>query len=171
VYADRPVQLYRRLAELAQVPPVPPPAVASLRSHSAGEGTGGTVLPDESFPRVAWAGAPARAVAHPARAEVPAYSTPDVGAFAQLAAMEFEGSILRYSRRLALLKMAEQMKIGRFEANLIIALIQHRLSTGETGPTAQEAATTPPRFGRFLPLATFLLLQTAIIWGIWQLFA
>jgi hypothetical protein len=165
VYAGRPGQLYRHLTELAQAPPVPPPVEPFLRRNSAG--TGGTPLQDELPFRVAWAGTPARAVRHAARAEVPAHATPDVDSFARIALLQFEGTILRYSRRLALLKIAGQMNIGRFEANLIIALIQHRLNNGEIEPDTQVQSTAvSSSFPRFLvPLTTFVLLQSAIIWG------
>jgi hypothetical protein len=101
-----------------------------------------------------------------------AHATPDVKAFAHLAALEFEGPILRYSRRLALLRLAEKMNIGRFEANLMIALIQHRLNE-EMIPDShnQEASPRPSAFARLLPLITFLVVQSAIIWGTWRIFA
>ncbi len=38
-----------------------------------------------------------------------------------------EHSTLRYSRRLQLLREAQRLGIERFEANLIIAMVQHRL--------------------------------------------
>src|SRR4051812_48908230 len=47
--------------------------------------------------------------------------------FAASVANAVEHSTLRYSRRLALLKEADQLGIERFEANLIIAMVQHRL--------------------------------------------
>jgi hypothetical protein len=47
-------------------------------------------------------------------------------AFAQLVAQELEGPILRYSKRQALIREAERRGIGRFEANLIIAAVQHQ---------------------------------------------
>ena len=66
--------------------------------------------------------------------------------------------------------MAEQMNIGRFEANLIIALIQHRLN--ETGAGAGSATQQAPQVSfslvGLLPLITFLFVQSAIVWGIWH---
>jgi len=47
-------------------------------------------------------------------------------AFAALVASRMDGPILRYSARLSLLREAARRKIDRFEANLIIAAVQHR---------------------------------------------
>jgi hypothetical protein len=57
--------------------------------------------------------------------------------FAQLVAQELEGPILRYSKRQALLRDAERRGIGRFEANLIIAAVQHQV-TRSAEPAAQS---------------------------------
>lgn len=46
--------------------------------------------------------------------------------FAQLVMQQIEGPVLRYSKRQALLHEAERRGIGRFEANLIIAAVQHK---------------------------------------------
>jgi hypothetical protein len=171
VYADRPVQLYRRLAELGQmageVPPVPPPAECQrVYAFASPKGT-------HPFAKGCVPFGLARAAAMGARAGIPAHATPNVSHFAQLVALQLEGPILRYSRRLALLRVAEQMNIGRFEANLIIALIQHRLNTGEIQPAIEiePVQAKPSLYSRLLPLTTFALLQSAIIWGIWRLFA
>ena len=45
-----------------------------------------------------------------------------------------EGPVLRFSQRKRLLKAAARAGIGRFEANLIIAAVQHRRRAGETAP-------------------------------------
>jgi len=67
---------------------------------------------------------------------------------------------LRYSRRLALLKAAQAMGIGRFEANLILAVEQHRV---------QPVSMDEPRRSWF-PIVTWLsagLIQTLIIAAAW----
>ena len=48
--------------------------------------------------------------------------------FADAVAAGMESGTLRYSRRLKLLREAETLGIERFEANLIIAMVQHRLN-------------------------------------------
>jgi hypothetical protein len=46
--------------------------------------------------------------------------------FAQRVAQELDGPVLRYSKRQMLLREADRRGIGRFEANLIIAAVQHQ---------------------------------------------
>jgi hypothetical protein len=65
--------------------------------------------------------------------EQPFTSTPSLAAnspaawqFGERVASCLEDGLLRYSRRVALLKEAERLGIKRFEANLIIAVAQHR---------------------------------------------
>lgn len=53
------------------------------------------------------------------------------GQFAKLVAGRLEGPILRYSQRVALLRQAAILGIERFEANLIIAAVQHRAGNVE----------------------------------------
>ncbi len=52
-------------------------------------------------------------------------------AFAGVVRDRSRGRLLRYSERLSLLKSAERLHIGRFRANLIIALVQHE-AAGQT---------------------------------------
>jgi hypothetical protein len=83
--------------------------------------------------------------------------------FAQEVVDMIDGPVLRYSRRLALLRRAEQLRISRFEANLIIAVVQRELGSGV--PEAEK-----PAGGIAAPLTLFLLLQAAILalaWYVW----
>ena len=68
---------------------------------------------------------------------------------------------LRYSQRLELLKEAARRGIGRFEANLMIASVQHRMKC--TAPRTPDA---PPR--RFGGVLAYVLMQTMILWGAWR---
>ena len=70
-------------------------------------------------------------------------------------------SPLRYSQRLALLKEADRCGIGRFEANLIIASVQHRLKLETPAYTPRKALRLPGVFA-------CLLLQTLIVWCVWH---
>ena len=70
-------------------------------------------------------------------------------------------SPLRYSQRLELLKEAGRRGIGRFEANLIIASVQHKL-----GLSTVLAPTRRPL--RLPGLLAFLLVQSIIVWGLWR---
>ena len=70
-------------------------------------------------------------------------------------------SPLRYSQRLELLKEAGQRGIGRFEANLIIASVQHRLKS--------HAPATPARKPFRIPgMLAYVFMQTMILWGAWR---
>jgi hypothetical protein len=72
-------------------------------------------------------------------------------------------SLLRYSQRLILLQEAGRRGIGRFEANLIIASVQHRLSAVMPIPT-------PRRPVRLQGVLAFILVQGMILWGFWRVF-
>lgn len=60
--------------------------------------------------------------------------------FAQAVAAELNEPVLRYSRRQALLKQAGELGIGRFDANLIIAAVQHRMGSERPIANARPAA-------------------------------
>jgi hypothetical protein len=87
---------------------------------------------------------------------------PACQAFADLVVEHMDGDILRYSQRTALLRQASRLGIGRFEANLVIAAVQHRAARGDYA--------TPPRQNRWLNNAVvFLLIQSIIIWTLYLL--
>ncbi|MGE5609353.1 MAG: hypothetical protein ACM359_08870 [Bacillota bacterium] len=75
-----------------------------------------------------------------------------------------DGPVLRYSQRLALLRRAADLGISRFEANLLIAAVQHRCVT-------TSAPTTPNRANRLLLMAFAAGVQSLIAFLIWRLFA
>src|SRR5690348_14197435 len=91
-----------------------------------------------------------------------------VSAFGQIAADHIKNGVLSYSRRLQLLTTAQQLGIGRFEANLIIAAVQHR-TAGMQGSDATSATLRLP-VRKALPLLTFLLIQSVILAGLWGIF-
>ena len=70
-------------------------------------------------------------------------------------------SPLRYSQRLELLKEAGRRGVGRFEANLIIASVQHKLGLTTALPPARRPLRLPG-------ILAFLLVQSMIIWGLWR---
>jgi hypothetical protein len=87
-------------------------------------------------------------------------------AFALEVAARIEGPVLRQSQRRALFAAARRLGIGRFEANLVIAAVQHEVK--RTAPRAAAPA-TPPAAARWLaPVATALALQAAIAWAAWH---
>jgi len=87
------------------------------------------------------------------RATTPAAAPPaaaDLGraAFASAVRECLDGPVLRYSLRKALLKQASRLGVGRFEANLVIAEVQH---AARDSPFATQNA---PLATRNVPIAT-----------------
>jgi hypothetical protein len=87
--------------------------------------------------------------------------------FAHAVVAAMDGPVLRYSARQLLLHQAARLGLGRFESNLIIAAIEHRLR-----PTCVPPLTKPRRRLRtLLPAAGLIILvQTLILWAAWSLF-
>ncbi len=85
------------------------------------------------------------------------------GRFAELVRDRMEGPVLRYSHRTRLIREAQQRGIGRFEANLVIAAVQHQVeTTREVQPVASQRSWLPPMVG-------FFATQCAIVSGVWWL--
>ena len=76
-----------------------------------------------------------------------------------------DGPVLRYSLRTRLIREAEQHGIGRFEANLIIAAVQHE--AGERTVTER----VEQRSSRVQAIVAFCLTQGAIVAGVWWMIA
>ena len=91
--------------------------------------------------------------------------------FAEHVASRVTGDTLRYSDRLALLEVADELKIGRFEANLIIAMVQHRTRGGEISFTRTDDTPRYKVLGLPREIVAFLAVQTAILLGAWFLFS
>lgn len=89
-------------------------------------------------------------------------SARSAGRFAGTVARALEDGVLRYSVRMGLLKEAARRGIGRFEANLIIAAVQH-----QTGAAAEEAVHRNRGF-RVPPLVMALLVEAVVIVGLWM---
>ena len=77
-----------------------------------------------------------------------------------------DGPQLTYSRRLKLLKRADGFGIRRFDANLVIAMVQHRLASA---PSPADANPTPrPWLGAMVMVLT---IQSVIVATAWLLLA
>ena len=84
--------------------------------------------------------------------------------FADLVAAKLVGTVLPFSEREALVRTAAFRGINRFEANLIIATVQHTFGIGQKRvPENYRPLRIPPA------LAAFLLLQGAILAAFWFL--
>lgn len=77
---------------------------------------------------------------------------------------QYQG-VLRYSQRLEFIKEATRRGIGRFEANLIIASVQHRLQMSVAEPARRRGK----RLG-LAGLMAFVAVQGLIALGYWRLF-
>lgn len=91
-------------------------------------------------------------------------ATPTEG-FADLVRREVCAGVLPYSNRLGLLTTAGKLGIGRFEANLIIASVQHRYMPLDS--VEPRRSRLPDRF---VSLLVFLLAQTTIVLLAWLAF-
>jgi len=101
------------------------------------------------------------------RRRAPTLPAQPAATFAALVRERMDGPVLRYSHRTALIHAAERSGIGRFEANLIIAAIQH-----EAGERAVVEETRPSRrsFPSWLPVSiAAIATQVAILLGVWSL--
>lgn len=81
--------------------------------------------------------------------------------FAHHVAIATAGPCLRYSQRLQLLDLAQRDGISRFDANLIIAAIEHH-SVSHRKPVEKSVASTATS-SRALMLTTALAVQLAIV--------
>lgn len=100
------------------------------------------------------------------KAAPPAPQPPEIR-FESLVAGHVEFPVLRYSRRATLIRQAEQMGIGRFQANLIIAQVQYRM-------TLERPETTPAARTRrgWLPAVSLVLaIEGVLASAVWYVLA
>jgi hypothetical protein len=89
--------------------------------------------------------------------------TSHVERFTSLVASRIDGPVLPYSMRLGLIKEAQRQGIDRFDANLIIARVQHRVPTKAVDVKSKQL----PKW--FVPLVTAAVVQSLILAGVWLL--
>jgi len=133
--------------------------------------------------RAQWSAQPARMHAELQKlGSQPAASTPSVldhlpvmpthsaRAFAVAVEQKMEGPILRYSARQQLLAMAKQRGIDRFQANLMIAAVQHQaMQHYQVDRSHLLLPTTGQWVRRWVPtLAIFTAVQAMVGWAIWM---
>lgn len=86
--------------------------------------------------------------------------------FADLVAARLVGTVLPFNERESLVRTAARYGIARFEANLIIAAVQHQLGVGRQ----REKRKRLPRRMRFAPaVAAVVALQAGIVAAVWYL--
>lgn len=87
--------------------------------------------------------------------------------------MALDGSVLRYSLRESLLRRARTLGLERFEASLLISMVQQQMAVGATpaspgsdGPAEGDAGAAPT----FWPaVACVLVAQSVVVLGAWWL--
>jgi hypothetical protein len=79
--------------------------------------------------------------------------------FGAVVARHARDPVLRYSTRLNLLRLAQKLGIGRFDANLIIAVAQHRAE--------KCAPLTPVKSSWWITPLAIAITQGAIIFSAW----
>lgn len=87
--------------------------------------------------------------------------------FAALVRERMDGPVLRYTHRTCLIRAAERHGIGRFEANLIIAAVQHEAGERLGAERVRSNSRTVPSW-LSIALAA-LATQAAILFGFWSL--
>ena len=103
---------------------------------------------------------------HAASAAHAALSGGRCEAFAAEVAERMDGPILRQAQRRALMEIAHRAGIGRFEANLVIAAVQHRGARLQPVGGSEEAVAGGRHLG---PLALVVAVQALVALGTWQL--
>jgi hypothetical protein len=91
--------------------------------------------------------------------------------FKQMVAAEIEGGLLRYSRRRALLRYAEDIGLASFDANLLIAEAQHQVRRHEPinfdtpldWPVSLEPQRWRPGYRLVLAVVTAVILDLLLI--------
>jgi hypothetical protein len=92
----------------------------------------------------------------------------DVRAFARAVTTAMEGPILRFSRRQELIRQAENLGIRRFDANLLIAAVQHRMGGAQIEHFDQSIS--GKSLWRFaVPIGLAIGVQVVIVLGAWGL--
>jgi hypothetical protein len=79
-----------------------------------------------------------------------------------------DGPILRFSRRQELIRQAEALGIRRFDANLLIAAVQHRLRS-ERAVVVVPSNTKHAAWRIALPVGLAIGLQAIIVLSAWGL--
>jgi hypothetical protein len=87
--------------------------------------------------------------------------------FADQVAGQLVGTVLPWSQRETLIEAALAQGINRFEANLIIAAVQHQMGVGKRRSDEKKA----PLYRRIaLGVGVFLLVQAGIVVAAWHWF-
>jgi hypothetical protein len=104
--------------------------------------------------------------AHPPAAVLPSTPRSRAEQFSLQVAARLEGPVLRHSQRRALFAAARRLGIGRFEANLLIAAVQHEKK--HAAPRDQGELTPRTSPWRFAPVVLVATMEALVAWGAWR---
>ena len=154
-HASNPALLQRRLSELA-------------RSHDTAsrQTAPRTSALSNTLPRLMLDTETIRRSAH---APATPFARAVVDWFAQHVAAQLEGRLIHYSQRRALLKTAERLGIGRFHANLLIAVAQHDKGCKPPLSTEERDRGPTPGLPRIAIALLLLIVQSLIVYGAWRI--
>jgi hypothetical protein len=88
--------------------------------------------------------------------------------FANEVAARLEGSVLRYSQRRFLMSEARRRGIGPFEANLVIAAVQHERRSAPDAAAVRQRVEPRVRLPDLSPLLVVIAVESLVGLGIWQ---
>ena len=87
--------------------------------------------------------------------------------FAAVVMGQFEGPVLCFSRRKAMLDLAARLGIGKFHANFIIATVQQRMSGSGNGRTTEFQPAWEKTGLPWGALCCALVVQTILVVTLW----
>ena len=92
-------------------------------------------------------------------------------AFADHVAAGLDGPVLRYATRKKLLADARRLGIGDFEANLVIAAVQHQRRRDVEPAVRRASATTDATAWYLASLVLVIAVDSLLALGVWRVFA
>jgi hypothetical protein len=86
--------------------------------------------------------------------------------FAEIVASQLVGTVLPWNQRKSLVHLAELRGISRFEANLIIAVVQHQMGVGRKRIEILQRRRSLRRLAA--GVAVFVIVQAGIVGMVWH---
>lgn len=96
------------------------------------------------------------------------FDPPRVDPFVELIRKSFDGQLLHYSMRLRLFREADRRGIGRFQANLLIAAVQHEQERNRPAPQVIPPKTSGNRWLTAALLAVGILIEFVAVTAWWH---
>jgi hypothetical protein len=96
------------------------------------------------------------------------FDPPRVDPFVELIRKSFDGQLVHYSTRLRLFREADRRGIGRFQANLLIAAVQHEQERNRPAPQIIPPQTSGNRWLTAALLAVGILIEFVAVAAWWR---